>query len=197
MWGVALGKDYAGQDCSLAGALEVIGERWTLLVVRDALYGVRRFADFQAHLDIPKAVLSQRLSTLVAAGVLERRRYQDSPPRHEYVLTPMGHELWPPVLALIGWGERHLSERGPRRLFHHVACGIRLDHASRCPSCDRTVPLEEIEIRPGPGLRHDARQDPVSRALQTPHRMLSPISEKIGETPEGRSHDVDGDRVGG
>lgn len=73
---MALGKNYDGQDCSLAKALEVIGERWTLLVVRDAMYGVRRFGDFQVHLDIPRAVLSQRLATLVAAGVLGRRRYR-------------------------------------------------------------------------------------------------------------------------
>lgn len=198
MGAMALGKNYEGQNCSLASALEVIGERWTLLIVRDALYGVRRFGDFQAHLDIPKAVLSQRLAALVAAGILERRRYQDSPPRDEYVLTPRGRELWVPVLALAAWGERHLAERGPRRLFHHVTCGTRLEQVSFCPSCGRHVAPEEVELRPGPGLHHGVvRDDPVSLALRTPHRMLAPISDKMVETPEGRSHDVDGDRVGG
>src|ERR1044072_7241978 len=128
---MALGKNYDAQDCSLARALEVIGERWTLLVVRDAMYGVRRFGDFLAHLDIPRAVLSQRLATLVEAGVLDKRRYQDSPPREEYVLTPVGHELWPPVLALAAWGERHLSGTGPRRVFHHLACGSPIDGRAR------------------------------------------------------------------
>src|SRR6476659_5502724 len=98
-----LGKDYEKQDCSIARTLEVIGERWTLLVVRDVFYGVRRFSDFQAHLDIPRAVLTARLSALVDGGVLERRRYRDSPPRDEYVLTEAGVALWPAVYALAQW----------------------------------------------------------------------------------------------
>ncbi|MEV5894062.1 winged helix-turn-helix transcriptional regulator [Nonomuraea fuscirosea] len=172
---MALGKNYDGQDCSLARALEVIGERWTLLVIRDAMYGVRRFGDFQAHLDIPKAVLSQRLAALVAAGLLERRRYQDAPPRDEYVLTPVGRELWIPVLSLGQWGERHLAGNGPRRLFHHATCGSRLDAVSLCATCRRSVPIEEVEVRPGPGLCDDTRQDQVSLALRKPHRLLAPI----------------------
>ncbi|MEV1244125.1 winged helix-turn-helix transcriptional regulator [Nonomuraea sp. NPDC050022] len=171
---MALGKNYDAQDCSLARALEVIGERWTLLVVRDAMYGVRRFGDFLAHLDIPRAVLSQRLATLVEAGVLDKRRYQDSPPRDEYVLTPVGHELWPPILALGEWGERHLSGTEPRRVFHHLTCGSRIDGAARCAACDVQVSIEEVEVRPGPGLK-GIRNDPVSVALRTPHRMLHPI----------------------
>ena len=88
-----LGKDYQRQDCSLARALEVIGERWTLLIVRDAFYGVRRFNDFQVHLDIPKAVLSDRLSGLADDGILERRRDPDHAGRHIYELTPAGRRL--------------------------------------------------------------------------------------------------------
>ncbi|MEU1390342.1 MULTISPECIES: helix-turn-helix domain-containing protein [unclassified Nonomuraea] len=172
---MALGKNYEGQDCSLARALEVIGERWTLLVVRDAMYGVRRYGDFLAHLDIPRAVLSQRLGALVEAGVLARSRYQDNPPRDEYVLTATGRELWVPMLALSQWGERNLGGTGPRRLFHHTACGTRLDPVSRCPSCGTAVRLEEIEVRPGPGLA-DNRDDPVSVLLRAPHRMLAPIT---------------------
>ncbi|MEU6729971.1 helix-turn-helix domain-containing protein [Nonomuraea wenchangensis] len=194
---MALGKNYDGQDCSFAKTLEVLGERWTLLVVRDAMCGVRRFADFQAHLDIPKAVLSQRLSALVADGVLERRRYQDAPPRDEYVLTPMGRELWVPLLALAQWGERHLAANGPRRLYHHATCGSPLEPYSVCGTCGRSVPLEEVEVRPGPGLRDDARTDLVSLALRSPHRMLAPIPDKMGETPEGRSHELGGNRVRG
>jgi DNA-binding HxlR family transcriptional regulator len=171
---MALGKNYDGQDCSLAKALEVIGERWTLLVVRDAMYGVRRYGDFLAHLDIPRAVLSQRLTTLVEAGVLAKRRYQDAPPREEYVLTPMGRELWLPVLTLGQWGERHLNGSRPRRLFFHLACGSRLDTAAFCPACQVRVQLDETEVRPGPGLDGN-RDDPVSLALRAPHRMLDPL----------------------
>src|SRR6202451_518856 len=102
-----LGKDYQGQDCALARALEVVGERWTMLIVRDALYGVRRFNDFQAHLDIPKAVLSDRLSGLVEDGVLERKPDPDRPGRHVYELPRAGRDLWPVLHALLTWGVRH------------------------------------------------------------------------------------------
>ncbi|MEV5407356.1 helix-turn-helix domain-containing protein [Thermopolyspora sp. NPDC052614] len=171
---MGLGKNYAGQDCSLARALELIGERWTFLVIRDALYGVRRFGDFLAHLDLPRAVLAQRLQTLVDAGIMERRRYQDTPPRDEYVLTEMGRDLWAPMFTLASWGERHLTANGPRRLYFHVACGTRLVGTTICDTCRTPVPLEEVEIRPGPGASCQ-RQDPVSRALREPHRMLDPM----------------------
>src|SRR5919198_614150 len=101
-----LGKDYERQDCSLARALEVIGERWTLLVVRDAFYGVRRFNEFQAHLDIPKAVLSDRLAGLVDEGIFERRPDPEHAGRHLYQLTPAGRDLWPALYALLVWGGR-------------------------------------------------------------------------------------------
>lgn len=174
---MGLGKNYEGQDCSLARALELVGERWTFLVIRDAFYGVRRFADFLAHLEAPRAVLSQRLQTLVDAGVLERRRYQDAPPRDEYVLTEMGRDLWPAMLALAGWGERHLANGRPRRLFVHIGCGGRLTGSATCPACGGQVPPEDVEIRPGPGL-DPARDDPVSRALLRPHRILEPLIER-------------------
>ncbi|MBB5784384.1 winged helix-turn-helix transcriptional regulator [Nonomuraea jabiensis] len=176
---MALGKNYDGQDCSLARSLELVGERWTMLVIRDALYGVRRYGDFLAHLDIPRAVLSQRLTTLVDAGVLRRRRYQESPPREEYVLTEMGQELWPAVLVLGSWGERHLSTK-PRRIFCHVPCDTRIDGYGMCPACGLRPELAEIEVRPGPGADL-FRDDPVSRALRRPHRMLEPLPHTAAE----------------
>lgn len=172
---MALGKNYEGQDCSFARALELLGERWTLLLVRDAFYGVRRYADFLAHLDIPRAVLAERLRTLTEAGVLARHRYSESPPRDEYVLTERGRELWGMLHQLGQWGERHTSAGGPRRLFRHADCDAPLDPRGVCERCDRLVPPEEVEVRPGPGARHDLRDDPVSRALRQPHRLLEPL----------------------
>lgn len=172
---MGLGRDYEGQDCSLARALELIGERWTLLVVRDAFYGVRRYSDFVTHLDIPRAVLADRLHTLTAAGVLRKHRYQDAPPRDEYVLTEMGRELWPALHTLACWGARHLSEAGPSRVFCHVACGTLLDSPFACPACGVPVPPEDLEVRPGPGAGTPTRDDPVSRALRRPHRLLEPL----------------------
>ena len=171
---MALGKDYAAQDCSLARALEIVGERWTLLVLRDCFYGVRRFGDLHAHLDIPRAVLTQRLKSLTAAGLLERRAHGSS---HEYVLTDRGVSLWPAVFTLAQWGEQHLSpDAGPRRLFSHAACGTDLEPSGLCTAC-RTVPgAEDLLVRNGPGADPTLRTDTVSRALrQQPHRLLTPL----------------------
>src|SRR5690349_4757082 len=96
-----LGKDYEGQDCALARALEVVGERWTLLIIRDAFYGVQRFSDFQAHLDIPRAILAQRLNGLVDTGILERSPDVAHAGRQLYRLTAAGRELWPALHALL------------------------------------------------------------------------------------------------
>ena len=99
---MALPNDYAGQACSLARSLEIIGERWTLLIVRDAFWGVRRFADFIDHLGVPRAVLASRLKALIAAGVLTRVAGE----RHlEYELTGKGTALWPVILSLMSWGD--------------------------------------------------------------------------------------------
>jgi DNA-binding HxlR family transcriptional regulator len=162
---MALGKDYAAQDCSLARALEVVGERWTLLIVRDAFYGVRRFSDFLVHLDIPRAVLSARLQSLVDFGVLAKDG-------HDYVLTDMGKELWPVVHTLARWAEEHLSAE-PCRVFVHAACATQVGPDGTCTTCGRQVRPEELEIHAGPGVRR--RTDPVSVILRSPHRLLDPI----------------------
>jgi DNA-binding HxlR family transcriptional regulator len=167
-----LGKDYERQDCAIARSLEVIGERWTLLIVRDALYGVRRFNDFQAHLDIPKAVLSDRLNGLVENEILERTPDPDHAGRHLYELTAAGRDLWPVIHALLVWGSQHRDQNS--RAFRHAVCGTLLDDARACPACQLTPPLEEIVSEPRPG-RARARNDPVALALDGPHRMLEPI----------------------
>src|SRR5260370_23058019 len=107
---MALPNDYAGQACSLARSLEIIGERWTLLIVRDAFWGVRRFADFLDHLRLPRAVLARRLKALTAAGLMTRVAGE----RHlEYELTDKGRALWPVVLSLMSWGDDFCAPGGP------------------------------------------------------------------------------------
>jgi DNA-binding HxlR family transcriptional regulator len=167
-----LGKDYDAQDCSLARALGVLGERWTLLIVRDAFYGVRRFNDFQAHLDVPRAVLSERLGGLVDAGVLERRADPDRAGRHIYELSAAGRELWPALYALLVWGDRHRHRNS--RTYKHAACGTSLDARGRCARCDLTPRPEDILTVPRRG-RDRTRSDPVAVALRKPHRLLEPI----------------------
>ena len=122
-----LGSDYAGQTCSMARALEIVGERWTLLIVRDLLLGVRRFNALQRRLDIPRAMLAARLATLEEHGIVERNE------RRELQLTQRGRDLWPAVHALMQWGEQHCTEHGPRRLFLHAECGTGLDASGRLP----------------------------------------------------------------
>lgn len=173
---MALGTDYAQQDCSLARALEVVGERWSLLIVRDAFYGVRRFNDFLVHLDIPRAVLTARLAALTEAGVLRKEAYQISPPRYDYVLTGAGVDLWPPLHALMRWGGRHGPKSEPTRTFHHAGCGTRLDMTGGCPVCGLAqVAPADVQTRPGGGADRPLRADPVSAALRAPFRLLQPL----------------------
>ena len=167
-----LGKDYERQDCSAARTLEVIGERWTLLIVRDAFFGVRRFNDFQAHLDIPKAVLSDRLSGLVEDGILERRPDPAHAGRHLYELSAAGRDLWPVLYALLVWGGRHRGRNS--RVFQHAACGTRLDDAGYCTTCHITPSPGDILMTPRRG-RGALRDDAVTVALRRPHRLLDPV----------------------
>ena len=148
-----LRRTYDDQVCSLARALEVVGERWSLLIVRDALLGLRRFEEFQDSLGIARNVLADRLGWLVTAGVLERVRYQQRPDRFEYRLTPMGHQLFVPVLALMQWGDEHLAgSAGPPRVAQHRGCGGNLRAGQICQRCRQPVVAGQVEIVPGPGL---------------------------------------------
>src|SRR5437660_5826652 len=116
-----LNRDYEGQNCSIARALEVVGERWTLLIIRDVLLGLHRFDEFQESLGIARNVLADRLARLVDEGVLERRRYSERPERYEYRLTAKGKELLVALTALREWGEKHGDAR--RRTLRRRADG--------------------------------------------------------------------------
>src|SRR3954451_22219973 len=146
-----LRNDYAGQNCSIASTLELIGERWTLLIVRDAFLGVRRFDDFQARLGIARNVLQSRLSRLVDEGVLRRVEYQERPQRFEYRLTSKGVDLWPVLVALMKWGGTHADPAGPTVVLRHAGCGGEVDDRRICRKSSK--PLEPNDVLPelGPG----------------------------------------------
>ena len=166
---------YTDEECSLARALEIVGERWTLLIVRDAFYGVRRFADFAAHLSIPRAVLSERLALLVRSGVLAK---EPGPGRRElYRLTEKGIDLFPAMRTLLAWGDAHYAPRGPRRYFRHAADHGEVDIAGVCQECGKSLAVRDFVVIAGPGL-DDAGADPdvVTKALAKPHRLLDPIT---------------------
>jgi DNA-binding HxlR family transcriptional regulator len=148
-----LHRTYENQNCSIARTLEVIGERWTILILRDAFLGVRRFDDFQEDLGVSRGILASRLQGLCDEGILERRRYQESPERFEYRLTEKGRDLWPILHSLVTWGDRYEAEKGPPRLFFHRGCGGAVDDRRTCAKCGAELTVRDVEEREGPGVR--------------------------------------------
>jgi len=143
-----LPNTYEGQDCNLARSLELIGERWTLLIVRNALLGVKRFDGFLGNLGIARNVLTNRLGRLVDLGIMEKVPYQDKPVRHEYRLTPMGRDLTRAVIALMQWGDRNLpSDEGPPRRAEHIGCEGHVHVHLGCDKCERPLHDEEVAVR--------------------------------------------------
>jgi len=144
-----LKREYGGQNCSIARALEVVGERWTLLIVRDVFLGKRRFDELQENLGIARNILSARLSRLVEHGILERVPYGERPDRFEYRLTPKGRELTIALTALRQWGDTYLSEKPPR-LLRRKADGKPVVAALVAEGTAVLGP-DEVESVPGPG----------------------------------------------
>jgi DNA-binding HxlR family transcriptional regulator len=147
-----LNRTYDDQVCSIARALEVVGERWSLLILRDAFLGLRRFDDFQRSLGVARNVLAHRLDRLVEAGVFERVRYTERPPRFEYRLTERGRDLYPVLFGLMRWGDKHAAPNGPPRLVLHRGCGGRPDDHLVCAKCGEPLGVHQIETRPGSGV---------------------------------------------
>jgi DNA-binding HxlR family transcriptional regulator len=157
-----LGSDYKTQTCSIAGALEVVGERWSLLIVRDVFVGLRRFDQIQADLGIARNVLGARLQKLLEQGVLERSLYEERPPRYEYRLTEKGVDLWPIVVSLMQWGDRHAPPPGgPAVVLEHRGCGGHVDEHRVCKRCGKPLQAHDVHALPGPGAGDDS---PVLRA---------------------------------
>lgn len=139
--------------CSVARSLEVIGERWTLLILRDVLLGRERFDELVASTGVTRTVLARRLEHLVEHGVLERRRYQERPERFSYHATAKGEELAPLIALLTAWGDRHYpTPGGPPRLIRHRQCGGTIIARYICADCDRELAPGDIETVAGPGF---------------------------------------------
>ncbi|HEU5157244.1 MAG TPA: helix-turn-helix domain-containing protein [Streptosporangiaceae bacterium] len=146
-----LPRTYDTQNCSIARALEVVGDRWTLLVIRSAFEGVRRFDDFQTTLGVARNVLTDRLARLCAEGIMRRVRYQERPERYEYRLTRKGVGLWPAMMSLLLWGDQHYAEAGPPLIIVHRGCGGALTTRLTCDACGVSLGPTDIDVRPGPG----------------------------------------------
>lgn len=140
------------ERCSVARTVSVIGDRWTLLVLRDCFLGVRRFEAFQERLGISRPMLADRLRKLVEAGVLSKKQYEQAPARHEYRLTRKGLDLHPVIMAIVHWGDVHMAGRAGRPLLHrHKRCGQLFDPVTVCSECGEPLEAREVEVEAGPG----------------------------------------------
>jgi DNA-binding HxlR family transcriptional regulator len=146
-----LPRSYDNQVCSIAWALELVGDRWTMLVVREAFMGTRRFDDYQRNLGCARNVLTDRLGRLVDEGIMRKVPYRERPPRYEYRLSRKGVELWPATMALMKWGDRHLAPEGPPIRVLHKDCGGELDERLRCDRCRAELGPSDVYPEPGPG----------------------------------------------
>jgi DNA-binding HxlR family transcriptional regulator len=144
-------KSFADMDCSVAQCLEVVGEWWSLLIIRDAFLGVTRFDDFSRRLGISRNILQQRLATLVEHGVLTRVPYSEHPPRFDYRLTEKGRDLWPVLTALRQWGDRHAAPTGPPVQLVHKGCGATAEPELVCSACGEKVGVRDYRAVAGPG----------------------------------------------
>jgi DNA-binding HxlR family transcriptional regulator len=154
---------FKDMNCSIAQCLEVVGEWWSMLLVRDAFLGVTRFDDFQARLGISRNVLNQRLTHLVEEGVLERVPYQERPTRWDYRLTDKGHDLWHVLTAMRQWGDRWAAPEGAPVQVVHKACGHVAEAVATCSECGEALEARAVRVVAGPGYRGDT-------PLQRPRR---------------------------
>jgi len=139
------------QPCPVAKSLSVLGDRWTMLVLREAFWRARRFEDFQARTGAPRPVLAERLKMLVDQGVFERRQYSERPARYEYRLTEKGIDLYPVVISLLEWGERWMTDPAepPIIELHHRGCGHTTHPQLACSECGEFLTARDIEARDG------------------------------------------------
>lgn len=143
---------FADMPCSIAKTVDVIGDSWTPLILRDAMFGVTRFETFRERLGIPRATLVARLDHLVQAGVIERRTYDEARDRHDYVPTPKGRDLWHALTALRQWGDRWMTETDEQPLqLVHDTCGSHMQIQPACSACGEVVRPSELRLVPGPG----------------------------------------------
>jgi DNA-binding HxlR family transcriptional regulator len=142
---------FEDMTCSVAQCLEVVGEWWSLLIIRDAFLGVTRFDDFQARLGISRNILTRRLNHLVESEVLRRVAYSDHPPRSEYRLTRKGRDLWHVITAMRQWGDRWAAPDGPPLEIRHTRCGHVVTALPACSHCGGTLDVRSVTALSGPG----------------------------------------------
>lgn len=154
------------QPCSVARTLSVIGDRWTLLILRDCFMKVRRFDDFHSRLKIGRPILADRLQKLVDNFVLTKMAYQTNPVRYEYRLTQKGLELHPVIMSIVHWGDTHMITKKGRPVLHrHIGCGHHFDPVQVCSECGEVLTAREIVVEPGPGAGLATQPSDLTRRI--------------------------------
>ena len=166
----------AEQSCSISRSLALLGDRWTLAIVKQAFARTRRFEDFLSALGISRALLSDRLKRLSEAGVLEKVCYESNRPRYEYRLTDAGFALYPILQAIRQWGDEHLAPDGAPLIYGHRGCTGTTTVAMQCSQCGEPLSAHDVDVRPGPGLQGGAGGASRKRspARRTERRGRSP-----------------------
>ncbi|KJC47897.1 helix-turn-helix domain-containing protein [Bradyrhizobium sp. LTSP857] len=142
------------EPCSLARTVAVIGDRWSLLILRECFLRIRRFDEFQSSLGVTRHLLADRLKKLVRFGVLRKTPYQDAPKRYEYILTQKGLDLYPIIMSIVHWGNIHMVDSRGRPLLHeHKNCHKMFDPVMVCSECGEPLTAKEVHVHPGPGAR--------------------------------------------
>jgi DNA-binding HxlR family transcriptional regulator len=160
-------KQLIDQSCSIARPLAILGDRWTLVILRQAFMGVRRFEDFQSTLGISRSSLSERLERLVDYGVFRLEPYKDNRTRHQYRLTRKGHDLYPVLQALRAWGDKYMAgPEGEPWLFVHRDCGGSSQVEHRCSRCGEELRARDVEMKPGPGVLASISESEVSALVE-------------------------------
>jgi DNA-binding HxlR family transcriptional regulator len=173
-------RELSEERCSVARTIAVIGDRWTLLILRDCFLRVRRFDRFEERLGITRHVLADRLKKLVAHGVLKKVAYQQTPVRYEYRLTQAGLDMYPVLTCLRHWGDRYAAGRaGPPLLFRHRDCGHMFDPVLTCSGCGEPIDPHAVDVLPGPGANAPQRRTTRTSGPRTPK----------GQTQRSRQHD--------
>jgi DNA-binding HxlR family transcriptional regulator len=150
-------NDLGTEHCSVARTVSVIGDRWTLLILRDCFLRIRRFEAFEERIGVTRHILADRLRKLVAEGVLRKIAYQERPTRYEYRLTQKGLDLFPVIMSLVHWGDTHRAGTAGRPLLHsHAVCGHQFDPVLVCSECRAELDPRKVRVAPGPGARATA-----------------------------------------
>lgn len=160
---------FANWPCTVARTVDLIGDWWTPLILRESFYGATRFDDFERILGLSRNILTQRLTRLVEEDLLVRVPYQDRPPRHEYHLTDKGRDFFPVIAAMMAWGDRHLAPEGPPIVLHHTTCAHDTHAEVVCAHCREPLALRDMSVHLGPGFPDRHRE----AALAT-HRFDEP-----------------------